>query len=369
MSANSDVAIAHHWAFLQRGGEHVLSSLCELYRDAPLYMLWGNTAELDESIRSRRVHFTVFNKLPRIKEMYRYMLPIFPFAVRSLVIERGVKLLISSDAAMVKGCVAPLGCKHICYCHSPPRYVWEMQREYVNGKGLVSRLAGAVLGGSSKWLQRQDRKFAEKVDVFVANSEFVRRRIQEYYNRESVVVYPPVDVDRFRADRDREDFFLCVSQLTPYKRIDVAVEAFNRSGRRLVVIGGGEELPKLKALAKENVTLLGRQSNESVVWYMEHCRGFVFPGVEDFGITPVEAQAAGAPVFAFGRGGALETIIDGSTGAFFGEQTADALNQAIDAFDFGDASLASRCRENASRFSRARFKEEMRSVIERSVCS
>ena len=280
---------------------------------------------------------------------------------------KNAKLVIASDASMIKGIPVSADAKLVCYCHSPPRYIWEMPEAYSNknsGMGLFARTIFRLAIPFCKWF---DRRSAKRVDLFIANSSFVASRIERYYCTPSIVVYPPVSYEEFDFDRPRKEFFLMVSELVPYKRVDIAVHAFNKNGLPLVIIGDGTERKRLEALAGPNIQFLGRQPFDVLRDHYQTCRAFIFPGLEDFGITPLEAQAAGAPVIAFGSGGPLETVIAGKTGIFFDTQTADSLNEAIADLNslpyWQQDTLALTCRRNAEAFGADRFRREIVAAI------
>jgi glycosyltransferase involved in cell wall biosynthesis len=366
-----DVAIAHHWLVTYRGGEKVLSELRAMFPAASLATLICQRGQVPDCILGKDVITSKLQYFPFSGRYYKILLPLYPWAVESIVLPSRIKLLISSDASVIKGVRVNPGAIHICYCHSPPRYIWDRVDDYVNG-GLSRRLLIKIfLKLSQKSIQNYDRRVAARVNYFVANSQFVAGRISRYYNRQAKVIYPPVDISWFQGDQPLGSFYLIVSQLVPYKRVDLAVAAFSRSKDPLVVIGEGSELSRLRRIAPPNVQFLGRQSSDVLRRYMETCRAFINPQVEDFGIATVEAQAAGRPVVAFGLGGATEIIVDGQTGVLFNSQTVDSLLEGITRLELiigGDESaLRARCRENAQRFSRqifrARFKEFIDSKI------
>jgi len=340
-----------------RGGEKVLEEFCILFPGAPIYTLVCCREKLSERLREHPITESSLGWFTGARHLYKHALPIFPWLIRALKVKGKPQFVLSSDASLIKGLRIPEGVPHVCYCHSPPRYLWDQQGSYEKsaGVGLFKR---AVLRWITPSLQRWDRAAAQRVDYFIANSEFVRQRILHAYGKDARVIHPPVAVDDFQPVAEVRDFYLIVSQLVPYKRVDIAVEAFNKSGKRLVVIGEGSELANLKAMARSNVELLGSQPFPVLREHYARCRGFVFPGVEDFGITPLEAQASGRPVIALRAGGALETIIEGETGLFFDEQNADSLMDAVERFEQTDWQ-SKLCRQNALRFGPARFRREI----------
>jgi glycosyltransferase involved in cell wall biosynthesis len=340
-----------------RGGEKVLAEFRQMFPDASLSTLVAHGDEIPAWIRGDMV-VSPLGKLPYAHRFYKELLILHPAAIRRLTHRAGSRLVLSSDASMIKGLRLQPGVKQVCYCHSPPRYLWGMSEDYV-GVGLKS----VVFNWMASRLRKFDAQAAQRVDRFIANSAFVADRIKRCYNRESTVIYPPVALEDFSADKRREEHYLLVSQLVPYKRVDLAVEAFTRMGKPLIVIGQGSEQQRLAAIAGPTVRLLGRQPFSVIKRYYETCRAFIHPQVEDFGITAVEAQAAGRPVIAFRAGGALETVIEGRTGLFFDEQSSRALRAAVEQFEALPEDAFKDCRANAERFSRARFRNEMKAFL------
>ena len=334
-------ALLHYWLTNVRGGEKVLAALGEMLPEADLFTHAYFVEGMNGMFAGRRVAESCIARLPFGRKHPQMYLPLMPSASRMWRFD-GYDLIVSSESGPVKGIRKPKDARHVCYCHTPMRYIWDMHDEYYRSAGLVGRIAMKLFTG---YLRREDLKSAESVDAFVANSVFVAERIRRIYGREAAVVHPPVDVDFYgAAERAERDYYLFVGARVKYKRLDLAEAACRRMGRRLVVAGGGtvsdEELRALYAGAK----------------------ALIFPGIEDFGIVPVEAQAAGTPVIAFGCGGALETVVSGKTGLFFPEQTVDSLCAAIEEFE-GASWCDSPCRMNARRFSPEAFREGMSKII------
>jgi glycosyltransferase involved in cell wall biosynthesis len=362
MAAPSHIALAHHWLTGMRGGEKVLEQLCILFPGAPIYTLVSNRPNLSDLIRSHPIHESFLQRLPQGPRRYRSLLPLFPLAIGNLRVSGDTDFLFSTDASVIKGLSRGGHTPHVCYCHSPPRYLWEMQETYLRQTGGLGPLGRALFRAVTPYLRSFDRAAAMRVTHFIANSRFVQQRIQSAYGRDSAVIYPPVDVETFQPDRPADDFYLIVTELVAYKRVDVAIDAFNRLGKRLVVLGDGPEGAALRARAKPNIEFLGRQPFATLRDRFERCRAFVYPQIEDFGITAVEAQAAGRPVIAFRQGGALETVIDGKTGLFFDQQTPESLAACVEAFERQSFS-ATACRENAVRFRPERFRDAIRQFL------
>ncbi len=354
------VAIAHHWLASYRGGEKVVEQMAGMFPGSHVYTLIHNASITIPGLRGHSIYPSVLNRIPGIARVYRHLLPLHPWAISRMQVPADVDLLLSSDASLMKGISISANTRHVCYCHSPPRYLWELGADYKN----ASFAARVALDRFAAKLREFDRTAAARVDHFIANSRFVADRIKKYYDRDADVIYPPVAVDDFCCDRPREGFHLVISELVPYKRIDVAVDAYNRLGKRLVIIGDGPERKKLQRLANSNIEFLGRQPFRVLKSHFETAAAFVFPGIEDFGITPVEAQAAGCPVIAFRGGGALETVVEGETGLFFDEQTAEALAEAVDRFNRRGIPPQN-CSHNARRFSTENFRNQYAAYLER----
>lgn len=356
------VAIVHYWLINWRGGEKVLKALAELFPSADIYAHVADPALVERELGSLAVRTTFIGKLPFARRHYQKYLPLMPLALEQLDL-RGYDLVISSESGPAKGVIVPPGAMHICYCHSPMRYVWDMYHEYTSGLGMLRR---ALIAPMLHRLRIWDQLSAQRVDHYVANSRFVAQRIRQYYRREAEVIHPPVAVEEFVACRGTGDFFLWVGQFVRYKRPDLAVDAFNALELPLIMIGEGEMLGKLRSRAKPNVRMLGRQPWEVIRDHYARCRALVFPGVEDFGIVPVEAMASGKPVIAYAAGGALETVLDGITGIHFKEQTARDLVQAVTFFQRSEALFdPDALRAHAMQFSSERFKSELAAYLER----
>lgn len=360
------VALVHDWLTGMRGGEKVLEALLELFPGAEVFTLLHVPGSVSPAIEARPIHTSFVQRLPGTRRHYRRYLPLFPRAVERFDL-RGFDLVVSSSHCVAKSARAR-GTPHLCYCHTPMRYVWDQYDAYFGpGRaGAATRLAAAALAPR---LRRWDRTTAARVDRFVANSAHVRERIRRFYGRDAAVVHPPVDVERFRPGVQREDFYLVVSALVPYKRVDLAVDACRALGRRLVVVGSGPEAERLRVRAGPATRFTGWAPDAEVRDLLGRCRALILPGVEDFGMAPVEAQAAGAPVVALGEGGALETVHpEGgngrpATGVLFRRPTADDLAEALlalEARSFDPAAL----RRNAARFGPTRFLAEMSAQVE-----
>lgn len=357
------VILAHDWLTGMRGGERVLEVLCRLFPQAPVYTLIHNPAAVSAIINAHRITTSWLQHLPSVRKNYRYFLPFFPGAIERLR-PAAADLLISTSHCVAKGLRPPKGARHLCYCFTPMRYAWLFYEEYF-GKNPLKKIAlRPLLNRLRAW----DRAVNSRVDHFVALSRHVQKRIQTFYGREADVVYPPVDLSFWTPappeSADAGAYDLIVSALAPYKKIDLAVRAYTRSGFPLKIVGAGTEYQRLRSLAGAGIQFLGQVDDGRICSLYRHCRLLVFPGEEDFGIVPVEAQACGRPVVAYGFGGALETVVAGQTGIFFQAQTEQSLLNAIDqaAAMKWDSSLI---RSNALRFSEANFISGLNASIDR----
>jgi UDP-N-acetylmuramyl pentapeptide phosphotransferase/UDP-N-acetylglucosamine-1-phosphate transferase/glycosyltransferase involved in cell wall biosynthesis len=361
--ANKRIAIVHDFLYTYAGAERVLEQLIELFPKADLFSLFDFLLDTKRGFIHRKpVRTTFLQRMPGARTRHRTYLPLMPLAIEQLDLS-SYDLIISSSYMVAKGVLTRPDQLHICYCHTPVRYAWDAQTQRLDGRGLVSMAKSAAARLILHYIRNWDVRSANNVDVFVTNSDFVRRRIQKYYRRSARTVYPPVNTDWFAPGEQKEDFYLTASRLVPYKRIDLIVDAFNKMPeRRLFVVGDGPELASLTARAKSNVQIIGFQSSERLRQYMQRARAFVFVAEEDFGIVPVEAQACGTPVIAFGRGGVTESVSHLKTGFLFQEQTVDALVQAVEEFDRLDWDSAL-IRKNAERFSIGEFRHQFLEIV------
>jgi glycosyltransferase involved in cell wall biosynthesis len=326
------VALVHDYLNQMGGAERVVLALHEIFPDAPLYTSIYDPKRVDAAFQKIDVRTTFMQKLPLVKKHHQPFLPLYPFAMERLDL-RGYDLVLSSSSAFGKGVITRPETMHICYCHTPMRWCWNYD-EYVERERL-GRISRSVLPFLMTGLRVWDQMSATRVDYFIANSPVVADRIQKYYRREAVVIPPPVEASRFTFDPTivPDEYFLIVSRFMPYKRIDLAIEACNRLQLPLVIIGSGRDENRLKSIAGPTIRFTGRLSDEEVLNYYAHCRAFILPGEEDFGITPLEAQASGRPVIAYGAGGALASVVEGVTGTFFQTQTPESLIAALASFN------------------------------------
>lgn len=366
------VALVHDWLTGMRGGEKCLEVFCEIFPDADLYTLVYDPDSISPAIRRMNVRTSWIDRVPGAQKYFRYLLPLFPRAVESFDL-RDYDLILSSSHCVAKG-IHPHGALHLSYVHTPMRYIWDMRNAYLSGGTSLMTRAGLTL--SRSYLQRWDHRSAARVHRFIANSHNVAAKIQRNYGRSAHVIYPPVDTEKFYLRDDVQPYYLIVSALVPYKRIDFAVDAFNALKLPLKIAGDGPLRRSLQRRAKSNIEFLGWVDDNKLAELYARCRALVFPGEEDFGIVPLEAQASGRPVIAFGKGGLLETTVelDGSaptrppTGLFFSEQSAPCLMSAVELFQKSVGQFhAEKIRQHASKFSRERFKQEISEYINLSL--
>jgi len=353
-------AIVHYWLLNMRGGEKVVEALCRLLPDADIFTLFYDPERVSETIRARRVYASFLQPLRRF---HRALLPLMPLALESLDL-RGYDLVVSSESGPAKGVILPSGTRHVCYCHTPMRYLWDLYPAYRN-EWTRSRWKRAAITPAANYLRLWDYASAARVDEFIANSGNVQRRIWKAYRRESTVVTPPVQVGTFYS-KPAEDYYLIVSELVAYKRIDSAVRAFASNGRKLRIVGDGPEFRSLKGSAAPNIEFCGRLSGDELREVYARARALVMPGEEDFGITAVEALASGKPVIAFGRGGALETVplAEPLGGIVYDSASDEALNDALLRWDCLEAKVDPRALQAyATRFSEADFARKMRAIL------
>lgn len=367
------VALVHDWLVTMRGAERVLEVFAELLPDAEIFTLVHRKGSLSPALEAKRIHTSFLQRLPFGRTKYRHYLPLMPAAIEGLDLSP-FDVVLSSSYCVAKGVVTRPDARHVSYCHTPMRYVWEQQAEYF-GPGRASPLVRAVATLATSYLRSWDEASARRVDRYVANSAHVAARIRKRYGADAEVLHPPVDCARFTLpDRPGDGgYYVMLTAFAPYKRVDLAIEAFERMGKRLLIGGGGQDEGRLRRRVRPGgpVELVGAVPTERLAAFLGGAKAFVFPGEEDFGIAPVEAQACGVPVIAYGRGGALETVagLDESstrapTGVFFHEQTADALIDAVERFERRGGAFDPRAiRQHALGFDRPRFVEAMRAIL------
>jgi glycosyltransferase involved in cell wall biosynthesis len=365
------VAVVHEWLASYAGSERVVREILAIYPEADLFGVVDFLSDADRArLFGKTAKTTFIQRLPFARKKFRGYLPLMPLAVEQLDLS-GYDLVISSNHAVAKGVLTGPDQVHICYCHTPIRYAWDLQHQYLREAGLTKGIKGALVRAMLHYMRLWDYRTAAGVDHFVANSHYIARRIKKIYGRPAAVIPPPVDIEAFPMVAVKEDFYVTASRMVPYKRMDLVVAAFALlPERRLIVLGDGPELEKIKALAGPNVTMLGYQGDDVLRDHLQRARAFVFAAEEDFGILPVEAQACGTPVIAYGRGGALDSICgigDAAgakpTGVFFQEQSAEAIAQAVRDFE-GVAIDPHDCRRQAERFAAARFRAAFSAFID-----
>jgi len=368
-------AIVHDWLVTYAGAERVLEQMLQVLPDAELHSLIDFVPPADRGfLGGRPVRTSFLQRLPGARTRYRSYLPLMPLAIEQFDLS-AYDLVVSSSYAVAKGVLTGPDQLHVCMCYSPMRYAWDLQHQYLRETGLARGLRSGLARALLHYVRNWDGRTAQGVDEFIAISQFVGRRIRKVYRRDSVVIYPPVDVEAFTPGAQREDYYVTASRLVPYKRVDLLVEAFaGMPDRRLVVIGDGPELGRIRSKARSNVTLTGAQPVSALRDYLQRARAFVFAAEEDFGIAPLEAQACGTPVLAYAKGGAVETIrgleYPEPTGVFFQEQSVPAIHEAVARFEAEEHRIsAAACRQNALRFGAERFRREFRKLIDDRYCA
>ena len=357
---NLKVALIHDWLTGQRGGEKVLEVLCEIFPEAPIFTLFHFPGTQIKSIEERDIHTSFLQRMPFLRKKYRSYLPMFPVAVELFDLQ-DFDMIVSSSHCVAKGVIPRPDALHVCYIHSPVRYAWNQYFSYFSPKklGFFSR---KLIPFSIHKLRLWDESSSHRVDHFIANSKTTAQRVQKYYRRQSDVIHPPVDSDFFRPTEKQEDYFLIVSALVPYKKIDLAIQTFNQNGKVLKILGHGPEYKRLKKMSKTNIQFLGSTDEETLLKTYQQAKALIMPGEEDFGINALEAQACGIPVVSYARGGALETVISGETGVFFSDLSVNSLLGALDKLEtitFNKEIL----RAHALNFSREKFKENLNAFL------
>lgn len=363
------VAIVHDWLVNYGGAELFVEYLLELYPDAEIFTLVYYKKRLGNHFHNCKIHTSSIQKLPMASKLYTKLLKFMPSAFESFDFS-GYDLVISSSSSCAKGVITPPYVPHVAFIHSPMRYAWDLFFDYKKRSGKIT---GFFMNRWIPSLRLWDYVSSQRIDTIIANSKFIARRIKKFWNRDAQVIYLPVDVSRFNPnDGEREDFYVAFSRLVPYKRIDLAVTACRSLGKKLIVIGGGSEMDNLKKLAAgdKNITFLGRVSDDILQNHLQRCKALLFCAEEDFGFVPLEAQACGSPVIAFGRGGALETVVNGKTGIFFDRQETESLSKAILDFEKMDAEGKFQKKnivDHARSFTKERFQKEFKEAVQRTI--
>lgn len=356
------IALVHDWLTGMRGGEKVLEVLCEIFPKADIFTLVHLRGQVSDIIERHKIYTSPLQYIPMIGRYYRHMLPLMPWAIEHFDLS-AYDVVISSSHCVAKGAKPREGARHWCYCHTPMRYIWDQFEDYF-GPRQASGAVRFAMNAFRPYLQQWDVESSSRVDEFIANSENVRGRIRRIYQRDSCVIYPPVDFDFYSTrvetmPAQREPFYLIVSALAPYKKIDMAIEAFNKMRKKLLIVGEGQDSAKLKTLGNSSIEFLGWHTDEKLRSFYQQAQALIFPGEEDFGIVPLEAMASGCPVIAYAKGGALETVIDNKTGIFFSNPSVNDLISAVQRFEqrtFDPAAI----KTHAQRFGRQHCEDQFR---------
>ncbi len=360
-------AIVHDWFVSYAGSERVVESLTNVWKDADVFVLFNLLNEEDQKIviKNKIPHTSFLHKFKSIKKHHRKFLPLFPYAIEQFDLS-GYDLIISSSHAVAKGVLTNSNQLHICYCHTPIRYAWDLTHQYLKESNLTAGIKGIIAKSILHYIRMWDSATANRPDFFIANSNYIAKRILKIYKRESSVINPPVDTDKFKCEVNKDDYYLTASRLVPYKRINLIAEAFTKMpDKKLFIIGNGPEEEKIKTKSGKNIEFLGYKSGEALVKYMQKAKAFVFAAEEDFGIMIVEAISCGTPVIAFGKGGASETIINEDNGILYPEQTADSIIEAVKRFELNagkfDLHLIS---NSAKKYDRKIFEEKIKDFVD-----
>jgi len=347
-----------------RGGERVLENICKAYPHADIFTHVYNKTNISKSINNHNIKTTFINKLPFSKYLYKYYLPLMPYALEKLDL-REYDLIISSESGPSKGFIKSKNSYHICYCHSPMRYLYDMRNEYLKKYNfLFKKIVNLIFNYLQKW----DYKTSQKIDLIIANSQFVSNRIQKYWNKNSIIINPTINFDEFFISKNKESYYLILSELVDYKRIDIAIDAFNENGKKLYVIGSGSLLKKIKKISKNNISFFNNITDNQKVDYLSNAKALIFPGIEDFGITPLESLASGTPVIALKAGGVLDYLEEGINAIFFNNQTSDSLNRAIIKFEENIIQFNSEnLRNSVLKFSDESFIHEFKKIVSKNI--
>lgn len=358
-------ALIHDWFSAFGGAEKCIASFTNVWNDFDIYSLidFLDDKNRDTILKGKKANTSFIQKMPKAQDKYRNYLPLFPFAIEQFNLEE-YDLILSSSHCVAKGVLTHSNQLHISYVHTPVRYAWDLYFRYLEESRLDKGLKGLLAKYFLHKLRIWDQSTINRVDHYIANSHYIANRIKKVYGKNADVIYPPVDVEKFKLYEQKEDFYLTASRLVPYKKIDLIVETFAKTNKKLVVVGAGPEMDKIKSKAANNIELLGYQEDAVLIDLMRRAKAFIFAAEEDFGIIPVEAQACGTPIICFGKGGARETVINGKTGVYFNEQTVDSLLKAVNHFDVSQHKFEPHLiRENALRFSTSRFENEIKQYV------
>jgi len=355
------VAIIHYWLNGMRGGEKVLENICSLYPDADIYTHILDKDKISDKIKNHNIYTTFINKLPLSSKLYKHYLPLMPFALKRLKLS-SYDLIISSESGPSKGIVKNKDAIHICYCHSPMRYIWDMSKVYYKNFNYFEKIGYKSF---VKYLQSWDLKSSSNIDLIVANSNFVKERIKRHWNKDSVVVNPTINFKKFNNLNDK-GYYIVISELVPYKRIDLVIKAFNENSKKLIIIGDGPLMEEYKLLSKPNIEFTGYVSDDKKIKFLSESKALVFPGIEDFGIVPLEAMACGKPVIAFNGGGAIEYMENGKNAKLFDQQTSKSIIQAIKEFELESHNYDSKnILKSIHKYSDDNFKENFKIHVDK----
>ena len=358
------VALVHDYLNQYGGAERVLEALGQIFPEAPIYTLLYDKKKTGYAFENRKIYTSFLQKIPWLKTHHRSFLMLMPLAIEQFDLSQ-YDLVISDSASFAKGVITKPKTLHICYCHTPTRYAWDDSHKYIEEFGY-SRVIRKIIPFFMNYIRLWDEMAAQRVDEFITNSHFVARRIKKYYHREAVVIHPPVKTNLFNISSNTDDYFLMVGRFLPYKRFDLAIEAFNQLGWPLKIVGDGPQKTQLKKQAKDNIEFVGLVSDKKLKNFYTHCRAFIFPQEEDFGIAPAEAMSAGRPIIAYRAGGVLEIVKEGITGLFFDKQTSECLIETLKKFrslDFDPQII----RQHALQFDEEVFKSKIRDFIEKDI--
>jgi glycosyltransferase involved in cell wall biosynthesis len=359
------IALIHEWLVTLAGAESVLESIYKIYPGTIYTLFYDKDAIKGSVFENTPVYCSMLQRLPFGKKHHRLYLPLYPMAIEQFDL-REYNLIISSSYAVAKGVLTSSDQLHICYCHSPMRYIWDLTFQYLEASNLTSGLKSFIVRAIFHYLRLWDATSAIRVNEFIANSHYIAHRIWKCYNRTAKVIYPPVDIDKFYINEKRDNYFITISRLVPYKKVDIIIKAFNELNLPLLIVGEGPQKKYLQKISNKNITFLGHLAQNDLIKYMSKARAFIFSAEEDFGIVNVEAQACGIPVIAYGRGGALETVIEDKTGIFFYKQDVESIIKAVKEFlskeDKFDPCII---RKNSEQFSRERFEKEFKNFVDK----
>lgn len=359
-------ALVHDWLKDFAGAEKCVESFTNIWDDFEIYSLidFLNNEDREVILKGKQAHTSFVQKLPRAKKKYRNYLPLFPLAIEQFDLSE-YDVVLSSSHAVAKGVLTHANQLHISYVYTPIRYAWDLYHQYLYESGLNKGLKGTIAKYFLHKIRQWDVSTANRVDYYIASSHYIAKRIKKVYGKDSTVIYPPVDVEKFQLYEQKEDFYLTASRMVPYKKIDLIADAFSQTNKKLVIIGAGPDMEKIKKKSKNNIEILGYQSNEVMKDMMQRAQAFVFAAEEDFGITPLEAQACGTPVICLGKGGTKETVIHKETGIHFMEQSIDSLLEAVSQFEAHSSHFdAKKIRQHALNFSKERFEKEIKAFVE-----